>query len=72
MMKSNFMDKLLDGAEVEWKTLDEIGLISSAGVDKKKIEGEKSIKLLNYMDVYRNMYLIKDIPSMIVGSVNNF
>ena len=66
MMKSNFMDKLLDGAEVEWKTLDEIGLISSAGVDKKKIEGEKSIKLLNYMDVYRNMYLIKDIPSMIV------
>ncbi|MFB8619644.1 restriction endonuclease subunit S [Enterococcus faecalis] len=66
MMNSDFMDTLLDGVEVEWKTLDEIGLISSAGVDKKKIEGEKSIKLLNYMDVYRNMYLIKDIPSMIV------
>jgi type I restriction enzyme S subunit len=60
------MEKLLNGVEVEWKTLGEIGLVSSAGVDKKKIEGEKSIKLLNYMDVYRNRYLSKDIPSMIV------
>ena len=37
MIKQNFMEKLLDGVEVEWKLLDEIGVISAAGVDKKNM-----------------------------------
>ena len=35
MIQSNFMEKLLDGVEVEWKTLDEIALkISSGGTPR--------------------------------------
>ena len=64
MHKSKFMDKLLDGVKVKWKKLSEIALISGAGVDKKIIKGEKKVKLLNYMDVYRNLYLNMDIPNM--------
>lgn len=62
------LDELLQGVDIEWKTLSEIGEISGAGVDKKIIEGEKSIKLLNYMDIYRNKYITKDIPSMVVSA----
>lgn len=70
MNNSDFMKRLLDGVEVEWKSLSEIGIISGAGVDKKKVLGEKSIKLLNYMDIYRNKYLRKEIPSMIVTATD--
>lgn len=35
------LDELLQGVDIEWKTLSEIGEISGAGVDKKIIEGEK-------------------------------
>lgn len=62
------LEELLQGVDVEWKSLSEIGEISGAGVDKKIIESEKSIKLLNYMDIYRNKYITKDIPSMIVSA----
>ena len=62
----DFIDKFLNGVNVEWKSLDEIGIVSGAGVDKKKNDDEKEIKLLNYMEVYHNRYLTKDIPSMIV------
>ena len=33
--------------------LDDIGRVSSAGVDKKSVDGETQVTLLNYMDVYR-------------------
>lgn len=35
MMDKKFMKELLDGVEVQWKKLSEIGTISAAGVDKK-------------------------------------
>lgn len=39
MMKSNFMDKLLDGAEVEWKKLGEIsGLITTGKLNANAME----------------------------------
>lgn len=52
-------EKRLKGFEGEWRvvTLGEIGEISSAGVDKKIVEGELSIRLLNYLDVYRRDFL---------------
>jgi len=45
-----------------WKEvrLGEIGEISSAGVDKKVIEGEKPIRLLNYLDVYKRNFIHSD------------
>lgn len=49
---------------VEFKELQEIAIISGAGVDKKVIKQEKPILLLNYMDVYRNKYIDKLTPTM--------
>jgi len=42
-----------------WKkmTLNEIGEISSAGVDKKIIETETKVKLLNFMDIYKRDFI---------------
>lgn len=60
----SYLDKLLEGVEVEWKPLREIALISAAGVDKKIIKTENPVTLLNYMDVYRNPYLNAKIPTM--------
>ncbi len=58
--------ELLKDIKVEWKPLGEIATISGAGVDKKSRTNEKQVVLLNYMDVYRNNYLTKEIPKMIV------
>ena len=61
------MSKILEmikNEKVEWKKLGEIGVISGAGVNKKVKEDEKSIILLNYMDVYKNLYINSDIPQM--------
>ena len=46
----------LPGFSGEWETkrLGELGEVSGAGVDKKIIEGERIVRLLNYMDVYRS------------------
>ncbi len=49
---------------VEFKELNDIAEISNIGVDKKIIKGEKSVMLLNYMDVYRNKHLKKEHLTM--------
>lgn len=53
-----------------WKTvkIGEIGIITSAGVDKKIIEGENLVRLLNYMDVYRKDFLYSTDTSMTVSA----
>ena len=53
-----------------WKEvkLGEIGTISSAGVDKKIVEGEDLVELLNYMDVYKKDFLYKTDTSMTVSA----
>lgn len=43
-----------------------MGKVTGAGVDKKIIEGEKSLHLLNYMDVYNNTFINNKIPNHIV------
>ena len=58
------IDELLKNEKVEWKKLGDIAIISGAGVDKKIKDDEKHVVLLNYMDVYRNLYLKKSVPSM--------
>ncbi len=51
----------LPGFSREWemKRLEEIGEISGAGVDKKIVEGELPIRLLNYTDAYKRTF-VKD------------
>ena len=67
-MKNNrtFLEKLLDGAKVEWKTLGEVSELRNTGVDKKINESEKSVRLLNFTDVFNNQYLSNSTPTMIV------
>lgn len=62
--------KLLENEPVEWKKLGEISDITGAGVDKKINADEKTVTLLNYMDIYRNVYIDKEIPSMEVTATD--
>lgn len=50
----------------EWveKPLAELASIQVSNVDKKTIEGEKNVRLCNYMDVYSNDYLDNEIDYM--------
>ncbi len=76
LLKKGLMQKLLTGKTrlsgftQSWKEvkLGEIGTITSAGVDKKIVEGEKLVKLLNYMDVYRKDFLYSSDMSMTVSA----
>lgn len=47
-------------------TLGSLGTFENIGVDKKVVEGEKNVVLLNYVDVYHHKYIDANIPSMIV------
>ncbi|UTC83801.1 restriction endonuclease subunit S [Treponema denticola] len=60
----NKIDEMLKNEKAEWKRLGEVALISGAGVDKKINHDEVPIKLLNYMDVYKNLYINKNTPNM--------
>lgn len=58
MIKQGAMQQLLKPKEGwEVKKLGEIAEITGAGVDKKIIENEYSVRLLNYLDVYRRDYI---------------
>ena len=60
----------LKGFSTPWHEvrLGNIGMISSAGVDKKIVEGEKLVNLLNYMDVYKKDFLYASDTSMTVSA----
>ena len=60
----------LKGFSTPWHEvrLGNIGMISSAGVDKKIVEGEKLVNLLNYMDVYKKDFLYTSDTSMTVSA----
>ena len=49
---------------VEWKKLGDLGTFENIGVDKKIIEGEPEVTLLNYVDVYKNKRINNNIPTM--------
>ena len=53
---------------VEYKELGDLGVFENIGVDKKTVPNEKLVKLLNYMDVYKNPYIDETIPQMIVSA----
>ncbi len=51
---------------VKFVKFTDLGTFENIGVDKKIVNGEKSVKLLNYMDVYKNHYIDASIPTMTV------
>ena len=53
---------------VEWKELGLLGTFENIGTDKKIIEGEKLVTLLNYVDVYHHKHIDSTIPQMIVSA----
>ena len=65
MAQHPFLQNLLNGQAVEWKPLGEICQISNTGVDKKIHEHENKVRLLNFVDVFKNQYLTNDTPAMI-------
>lgn len=54
--------KRLPGFNGKWvkKELQELGDFTSGGVDKKSIPGQKSVKLLNFLDVYHRDFIFKN------------
>lgn len=53
---------------VEYKKLGDLGVFENIGVDKKIIEGQQLVSLLNYVDVYKNIHIDNNIPKMIVSA----
>ena len=52
----------LPGFTGKWdvKSLGQVGEISGSGVDKKIIEGETPVRLVNYLDVYNRSFIYSD------------
>lgn len=70
-MKINVIESLItkySPNDVEYKELGDLGVFENIGVDKKILPNEKLVKLLNYMDVYKNHYIDASIPSMTVSA----
>lgn len=63
-----FIKNLLNGQSVEWKTLGEVCELSNTGVDKKINENETKVRLLNFVDVFKNQHLTNETPKMIVSA----
>ena len=53
---------------VKLVSLGDLGVFENIGVDKKIIEGEELVKLLNYVDVYKNAHITSSVPTMIVSA----
>ncbi|MBP5771527.1 MAG: restriction endonuclease subunit S [Bacteroidaceae bacterium] len=53
---------------VEWKKLGEIGKFENIGTDKKIVEGEQLVTLLNYVDVYHHKHIDSTVPQMLVSA----
>ena len=56
---------------VKYRKLEDIGVFENVGIDKKTIPGQPLVSLLNYVDVYKNIYIDNSIPQMIVSSPIN-
>lgn len=53
---------------VEYKKLGDLGIFENIGVDKKIVEGQPLVSLLNYVDVYKNIHIGNNAPKMIVSA----
>ena len=53
---------------VEFKDLGRLAIFENTGVDKKIVDSEQRVRLLNYMDVYNNKHINRDILKMEVSA----
>ena len=53
---------------VPFKPLGTLGVFENIGVDKKTVQGQPLVKLLNYVDVYKNKYIDRNVPQMTVSA----
>lgn len=53
---------------VKYKKLGDLGVFENIGVDKKTVEGQPLVSLLNYVDVYKNIHIDNSVPKMIVSA----
>ena len=60
------LEKLLNGVTVEWKPLGSLVEIANIGVDKKINSNETEVRLLNFVDVFKNQYISNETPTMVV------
>jgi type I restriction enzyme S subunit len=51
------IQQLLDAPHWPLRRLSDLGSIRSAGVDKKSVEGQQRVRLLNYLDVMRRDFI---------------
>lgn len=65
-MKEGYKRSELGEIPVEWEVVELKGVsqIIVSNVDKKSVDGEKSVLLCNYMDVYQNDYIHKELEFM--------
>ena len=68
MSKLHDLIKTMCPHGVEFVKLNTLGAFENIGVDKKTVPGEPLVRLLNYVDVYKNKYINKNIPQMTVSS----
>lgn len=54
----------------EIKKLKFVSQITNSNVDKKTIEGQKSVKLCNYVDVYYNDYIVENLNFMLATAAS--
>lgn len=62
----SFLDKLMEGVTVESRSLGDLVDIANIGVDKKINPDETKVRLLNFVDVFKNQYISNDTPTMVV------
>ncbi len=63
--------KRLPGFTKEWKenSLGELGVFTGGGVDKKIVAGQKTVTLLNFLDVYHKDFIYKnDLHHIVTAS----
>jgi type I restriction enzyme S subunit len=58
--KRALMQRLLNQTSWPLIRIGELGTIRSAGVDKKEVEGERPVRILNYLDVLRRDHIFAD------------
>lgn len=62
----SYLEKLFENVEVKWEPLGNRVEIVNIGVDKKSNVNETKVRLLNFIDVFKNQYISNETPTMIV------
>jgi type I restriction enzyme S subunit len=62
----SYLENLVKNSEVMWQPLGDKVEIANIGVDKKINPNEVKVRLLNFVDVFKNQYISNETPTMFV------